>query len=316
MQAERFEFTGANGKILPAVIWRPENIRAVLQVVHGTTEHMGRYGEFAALMAEHGVAVAGFDLRGHGRNPGDPKVAAFVPGDWQASVDEVQMFREYLAREFFGVPQFIMGFSLGSFLVRDLLNAFPSDSLAGVILMGTGHQPGWLLSVMRKIVAGQIRKVGFDRPSALVRKLSFGMYNDKFKPNRTEVDWLSSNEDTVDAYLADPLVHRQTSAGLFWELLGSMQRHCRPDEYDRWRKDLPVLLISGSEDPVGNAGKGVMQIGRWMNAAGMQQLTLHLIPEARHDLLHERVEQAALAKKLIADWLEDRMEHMQRTSEQ
>ena len=300
MKTERFDFTGCKGSVRPAVIWRPENAKAVLQVVHGTTEHMGRYEAFAAEMAKSGIAVAGFDLRGHGRNPGDRETAAFVPGDWNASVEEVQMFREYLRREFPGVPQFLMGFSLGSFLVRDLVNVYPTDSLAGVILMGTGHQPGWLLSVMRGIVNGQIRKVGFDKPSALVRKLSFGMYNDKFKPNRMDVDWLSADEAAVDDYLADPLVRRQTSAGLFWELLGSMKRHSDPEEYAQWDQELPVLLISGSEDPVGNAGKGVTLIHRQMETAGMKRVMLKLIPGGRHGILLGNAEET---EKIITDWL-------------
>ena len=304
METKRFEFTGANGKALPAVIWQPEKVRALVQIAHGTTEHMGRYEAFAAAMADLGIGVAGFDLRGHGRHPGDPEVAAFVPGDWQASVEDVRLFREHLEQEFPDVPRFLMGFSLGSFLVRDLVNEYPTDSLAGVILVGTGYQPGWLLSVMRGIVAGQIRKVGFDQPSALVRKLSFGMYNEKFKPNRTDVDWLSADEAAVDGYLADPLVRRQTSAGLFWELLGSMKRHSDPGEYVRWNRELPILLISGSEDPVGDAGKGVKRIHRQMESAGLRDVTLRLIPGARHGILMGDAEDA---EKIIGDWITHRI---------
>ena len=300
MGTEYFEFVGSDGKLLPAVLWKPETVKAVLQVVHGTTEHMGRYEAFASAMAAYGIAVAGFDLRGHGKNPGDPKVAALQPGDWQASVEDVRLFREHLRRMLPDVPQFLMGFSLGSFLVRDLLNTYPTDTLAGVILMGTGHQPGWLLAIMQKIVEGQIKQVGFDQPSALVRKLSFGVYNEKFKPNRTDVDWLSANEAAVDDYLADPLVRRQASAGLFWELLGSMKRHSGPREYGHWNKELPILLISGGEDPVGDAGKGVAVVHKQMENAGMKQVTLKLIPGARHALLlggTEKVEQ------MIGEWL-------------
>lgn len=302
MREERFEFTGFGGKVLPAVIWWPETVKAVVQVVHGTTEHMGRYAAFASAMTDLGIAVAGFDLRGHGRNPGDPQVAALNPGDWEASVGEVQLFREHLSQVFAGVPQFLMGFSLGSFLVRDLVNVYPADGLAGVILMGTGYQPGWLLAIMRGIVAGQIKKVGFDQSSELVRKLSFGMYNEKFKPNRTDVDWLSADEKAVDDYLADPLVRRKTSAGLFWELLGSMKRHSDPKEYARWDKELPVLLISGGEDPVGDAGKGVAQVQRQMESAGMKRVTMELIPGERHGIL---MGDSRMPEKIIGQWMSD-----------
>ena len=305
MKGEYIDFEGIGGKMLPAVIWRPERVRAVLQVVHGTTEHMGRYQAFADAMAVFGVAVAGFDLRGHGRNPGDPDVVEFQPGDWQACVQEVALFHRHLRREFPGAPVFLLGFSLGSFVVRDLLNTdFRPE---GVVLVGTGHQPGWLLAIMRRIVAGQIRKVGFDKPSALVRKLSFGVYNDKFKPNRTEVDWLSADEAVVDDYLADPLVRRKTSAGMFWELLGSMQRRSGPKEYDHWDKDLPILLISGDQDPVGGAGKGVAQIHRQMTKAGLKHVTMKLIPHSRHAILMGNAE---AVETIIGDWLTEGISKM------
>ena len=208
------------------------------------------------------------------------------------------MFHEHLHREFSGVPVYIMGFSLGSFVVRDLLNT--EFRPAGVVLVGTGHQPSWLLAIMRRIVSGQIRKVGFDKPSALVRKLSFGVYNDKFKPNRTDVDWLSADEKVVDDYLADPLVRRKTSAGMFWELLGSMQRRSNSKEYVHWDKDLPVLLISGDQDPVGGAGKGVAQIQRRMEKAGMKHVAMHLISGGRHAIL---MGNAGEAIKTIGEWV-------------
>ena len=283
-----------------AVMWEANNINAILILVHGTTEHIERYDKFAAAMIKRGVAVTGIDLRGHGHNPGDPDVVEYQPGDWQRTVEDVQQLLEFWDRKFPGMPKFLMGFSLGSFVVQDLLKTYPRNKLAGVILMGTGHQPGWLLRIMRRIVAGQIKKVGFDRPSALVRKLSFGVYNDKFKPNRTDVDWLSANEAAVDAYLADPLVRRQTSAGMFWELLGSMQRHSSGAEYANWDKDLPVLLISGSEDPVGNAGKGVATVCRQMKKAGMKDVTMHLIPGARHAILMDSPKEV---QNIIVDWV-------------
>ena len=126
------------------------------------------------------------------------------------------------------------------------------------------------------------------------------MYNDKFKPNRTDVDWLSADEKVVDDYLADPLVRRKTSAGMFWELLGSMQRHSSGAEYANWDKDLPVLLISGSEDPVGNAGKGVATVCRQMKKAGMKDVTMHLIPGARHAILMESPKEV---QNIIVDWV-------------
>lgn len=300
MKRELFEFAGYGEAKLPARLWVPDGeVKAVLQITHGMTEHMGRYEAFAEYLCPMGIAVAGFDLRGHGANPGDPEVASFGEGGWAASIEDMQLFYEHLQRRFPGKPHFMLGFSLGSFLLREYLTKYPDEGmLSGAIIMGSGHQPGWLLSVMGWIVKGQIKKAGFDRTTDLVRQLSFGTYNQKFKPNRTSADWLCADEAELDKYLADPLVRKDISSGLFWELLGSMKRSGRTCAYG----GLPILLISGQDDPVGNGGKGVQEIHRRL-VSGHENVTLKLFPGARHDLLHEEKGSAEAARKLIAEWI-------------
>ena len=305
MKTESFDFTGHGGIYLPACLWRPEGeVKALLQITHGMTEHMGRYEAFAEFLCSMGIAVAGFDLRGHGKNPGDAEVASFGEGGWAASIEDMRLFYELLESAVPGVPHYMLGFSLGSFLLREYLTKYPGErEPAGAIIMGTGHQPGWLLSVMMGIVKGQIRKAGFDKTTDLVRQLSFGTYNQKFKPNRTDADWLCGDEASLNRYLADPLVRRDISAGLFWELLGSMKRTGSTCEYDGWDTGLPVLLISGQEDPVGDGGKGVQRICSRMKKAGLEQVTLKLFPGARHDLLHEEGAAGNAAWKYIGAWI-------------
>ena len=305
MKTEMFEFQGYNGTNLPACFWLPEGeVKAVLQITHGMTEHMGRYKSFAEYLCPMGIAVAGFDLRGHGRNPGDPEAASFGEGGWAASMEDIRLFYELLRERFPGVPHYMFGFSLGSFLLREYLTRYPGEGeINGAIIMGTGHQPGWLLSIMMGIVNGQIHKAGFDKTTDLVCQLSFGTYNQKFKPNRTSADWLCADEQALNQYLADPLVRKNISSGLFWELLGSMRRTGSACEYDGWDTGLPILLISGQDDPVGNGGKGVRAIYNRMQKAGMEKVTLKLFPGARHDLLHEEAACAEAARRCIADWI-------------
>lgn len=305
MKKETFEFAGYHGKMLPACLWLPEGeVKAVLQITHGMTEHMGRYEKFARALCAVGIAVTGFDLRGHGKNPGDPAVASFGEGGWAASIEDMKFFYEHLQQRFSGVPHFMLGFSLGSFLLREYLTKYPDEGrLSGAIIMGTGHQSGWLLSVMQWIVKGQIKKAGFDKTTDLVRQLSFGTYNQKFKPSRTAADWLCADEAELGQYLADPLVRKDISAGLFWELLGSMKRSGSAFEYDGWDTSLPILLISGQDDPVGDAGKGVQAIYNRMKKTGMENVTIKLFSDARHDLLHEEKNGAEAARKLIAEFI-------------
>ncbi len=305
MRTESFFFEGSGKAILPAMLWLPDDQpRLILQVAHGMTEHMGRYLPFAQTMTAQGIAVAGFDLRGHGQNPGNSSIASFGQGGWEASIEDIRQFHLHLRSRFPEVPQVMLGFSLGSFLLREYLGQYP-DGIHGAVIMGTGHQPGWLLSIMEAIVKTQFGKDGFDGTTDLVRDLSFGSYNQKFKPNKTMADWLCADEAQLQAYLKDPLVRRDISAGLFWQLLGSMKRTGRLSSYKNWKKDLPLLLLSGQDDPVGDLGKGVQAVQRQMEAAGCKNVTLVLIPQARHDLLHEcGTGAAATARELLIQWLE------------
>lgn len=302
MRTEIFDFSGYNEKILPAILWQPEGeTKAVLQITHGMTEHIGRYETFARELTDQGIAVAGFDLRGHGKN-GEKTVASFGEGGWEAAIGDMKRFYDLLEDLFSGVPHYLHGFSLGSFLLREYLGCYPEDG-DGAVILGTGNQPGWLLSIMTAIVKGQIKKVGFDGYSTLVRQLSFGTYNQKFKPNRTEKDWLCSDNETLDDFLADSLCREIFSAGLFYQMLAAMKRTGRKDSYHTWDKEKPVLLICGENDPVGNMGKGAKAVMQAMNQAGLD-VTFHLLPGSRHMILGEQANGAAdAAVKIIQKWI-------------
>ena len=145
MTTERFEFFGYNHEKLPAVIWWPEGpVKSVLQITHGMTEHMDRYETLAKELTEKGIAVAGFDLRGHGRNPGDNIVASFGKDGWEASIEDMQLFFSRLRCIFPKSTHFMLGFSLGSFLLREYLEKYP-EGINGAIIIGTGVQPKQLL---------------------------------------------------------------------------------------------------------------------------------------------------------------------------
>lgn len=304
MNTETLEFLGFQGQRLFAMLWLPDGeVRGVLQIAHGMTEHIGRYTVLAQALTRHGFVVAGFDLRGHGRNPGNPEIASFGEDGWEGSLQDMRLFFGLLSERFPGLPHFLLGFSLGSFLLREYLGRYP-EGVAGAAILGTGYQPGAVLSVMMAIVKNQIKKAGFDGTTDLVKQLSFGNYNQKFKPNRTTADWLCADCTQLDTYLADPLCRKTISAGLFWQLLGSMKRTGSRDAYRGWNKDAPILLISGRDDPVGDSGKGVVAVKKRMEKVGIRRVTLELLPNARHDLLHEEATAAADARNILLWWME------------
>lgn len=292
---------------LNAMLWLPDNgsPERVIHVIHGMTEHIGRYERFAQVMTDNGIAVAGFDLLGHGRNPGNPEVAAFNRHSWLDTLSDMQEFHEDLLLQFPEAKHYMLGFSLGSFLLREYLGRYNCEKLAGAIIMGTGYQPSFILKIMQGVVSGQVRKVGYTNTTRLVRELSFGTYNKKFAPNATSADWLCSDEEKLNAYLSDPLCRQNISSGLFYELLKSMERTGSIGIYKDYDMDMPILLLSGANDPVGDMSKGVKTVCKQMRKAGMKNVSLALLENARHDILHEYSSGASNeATYILLKWLE------------
>jgi len=301
--------SGAKGTSLPASLWIPdEKPKAILQIAHGMTEHMGRYAALGEYLAGFGILTAGFDLRGHGHHPGNPACASFGESGWEDSLEDMHLFYNWLSVQYQNVPYIMLGFSLGSFLLREYLERY-DDPVSGAVIMGTGHQPAAVISVLMGIVKTQIKKAGFDNTTPLIRNLMFDTYNRNFRPVRSDFEWLCSDADENDAYLSDPLCRHGISSGLFWQLLASMKRTGSPHTYDGWKRDLPVLLLSGAEDPVGDRGHGVNRVITGMKRAGIHNLTAHFLPDARHDILHEESSGcAASTRGIIARWIGDIVE--------
>ena len=302
---------------LHGTIWLPDRntpIHKVIHVIHGMTEHIGRYETFAKAMTDIGIAVAGFDLRGHGRNAGDPNCASFISGGqsdmsdygWYRSVEDIQRQAIEIRTHVPDAKYYLMGFSLGSFLARQYIRDIPANKLDGVILMGTGWQPRIITGLMRTVVKNEIRKATVAGTTPLIRKLAFETYNKNFEPIRTPMDWLCSDTEQLNAYMSDPLVRNDISADLFYEMLNCMHTINRPNAYhgENDLTNVPILLMSGANDAVGNMGKAIETLALHMDKAEIKSVTTAIIPNARHDILHEYESGAAqYATEFIKDWL-------------
>ena len=292
MKVNDIEFGEKQG-LASGTIWLPEEPPCmVLQIAHGMTEHIGRYEKLAQSLTQHGIAVAGFDLRGHGHNAKDPECASFGEGGWEASIQDMHLFYRELENRF---PN-----------VRDYLSCY-DDHIAGAVIMGTGQQPGIVLSVLIQIVKREITAHGFDSSTPLIDKMSFENYNQKFAPNTTPYDWLCADEEQRAAYCEDSLCRRHISAGLFYQLMDAMRRTGKKSTYVKWNKTVPILLLSGQKDPVGDFGKGIQQVKNSMDHAGIKDIEVHLIPDARHDALHEEKNGGAEAAiDIIQKWMNEK----------
>lgn len=301
-------FLSRDGKTpIHAVVWRPEGtVRAVLQISHGVAEYINRYEPFAAFLTERGFAVAGSDHLGHGesRLPGSAPLYFGGKGSWFTVVDDLYQMRNLAGEQFPGVPYFLMGHSMGSFLARTYLIRYPG-TVDGAILMGTGQQSPLLTAGGRLVAAGEARRVGEDQPSELVTRLAFGTYNKLFAPNRTAFDWLSVNPRNVDDYIADPLCGGNASVGLFREMLGGLDFIRSGENLKKMNIHTPVFFVAGSMDPVGDCGKGVQRAFESFRKAGVRDVSMKLYPGARHEILNDDCKETVYAD--LAGWLESQL---------
>ena len=308
MVRNEFTFPSADGKTaIHAVEWLPEgDIAAVLQISHGVSEYILRYEPFAIWLTERGFAVIGHDHLGHGDSvaEGAPRLHFGPKGSWTWVVDDIHTLRQRSGDKFSGVPYFLLGHSMGSFLARTYLIRYPG-TVNGAIIMGTGQMSPLLIAGGRLVAAMEGKRLGDSAASPLVAQLSFASYNKLFAPNRTTFDWLSVNEENVDRYIADPLCGGNASVGLFGEMLGGMNFIAKAEHLKQMDPSIPVLFISGEMDPVGDCGKGVKLAYESFCTTGVQDVSLKLYPELRHEILCEKEKE--LVFEDIYQWLKDKM---------
>ncbi|MBU5626299.1 lysophospholipase [Oscillibacter sp. MSJ-2] len=290
MTKREFTYPSRNGTAqIHAVEWLPEGeITGVLQISHGVAEYIERYEPFVRFLTEGGIAVAGNDHLGHGLSvePGGPRLYFGPKGSWQSVVDDLYTLYGMEKKRFPGLPYFLLGHSMGSFLARTYLIRYPG-TVDGAIVMGTGQMVPPMVAAGRAVAAAEGRRVGWDKMSPVVEKLAFGAYNKVFAPNRTEYDWLSVNEENVDAYIADELCGGNATVGLFREMLGGIRFITDRDNLRRMNMNTPILFLSGEKDPVGECGRGVRRAYESFRRAGVRQVELKLYPGLRHEILNE-----------------------------
>lgn len=290
MVQHEFTFPSADGKTaIHAVEWLPEGeILAVLQISHGVSEYILRYAPFAAFLTERGFAVVGHDHLGHGDSvaAGAPRLYFGPKGGWNWVVDDIYTRRKLAGCRFPGVPHFLLGHSMGSFLARTYLIRYPG-TVDGAILMGTGQMSPALIAGGKLVAARESRRVGAAGCSPVIMKLAFENYNSHFSPNRTGFDWLSVSRKNVDWYIAHPLCGGNPTIGLFREMLDGLSIIARPENLKKMNLNIPILFISGAMDPVGDFGKGVQRAYESFQKAGVREVSIKLYPTLRHEILNE-----------------------------
>lgn len=257
---------------------------AVLLLSHGMTEHIGRYDSLATHFETLGFIVYGADQRGHGRTGEKQGQLGFIAREngFKLLVEDLHFLVEWIKKKHPGLPIFIYGHSMGSFITRNYLQTH-STEIDGAILSGSGTFPVKSTKVGLELALLQDPK----KESTFMNNLVFGSYNNKIVERLTSFDWLSRDQDVVDEYIKDPLSGYVPSAGFFVDLLTGILTMQNKQRNTQIRKDLPLLFISGDKDPVGNYSKGVFRAAESYLDAGLNNVLVTLYPDARHELHSE-----------------------------
>lgn len=280
--------------------------RAVIQFSHGMAEHIKRYEAFAQFLVDNGIYLVGNDHRGHGRTGEKSGNSGYFAENngFEKVVEDLKEVYDHVRVQYPSVPIFLMGHSMGSFLVRRFLQCFQAD-IHGVILSGTGGNSPISLSIAKLIATLQIKKYGTLAESQLLNRLTTGSYNKKFVNAETEFEWLSRDPQQIKNYIDDTYCGKPATTSFYYDLYDGLKRIQEDKEVKKVQKNIPFYLFSGDMDPVGNYSKGVSGLIKQMKKHGIIEIDYKIYKDGRHEMLNE-VNRDEVFKDLL-QWLEKQL---------
>lgn len=304
MNKREFYYPSADGKTtIHAVEWTPSNVRhykGIIQIAHGLSEHIMLYESIAEYFTDRGFIVRGNDHLGHGQSvlPGEPRLYLGPKGSWHFASDDIYTCRLLTEKEYGELPYIILGFSLGSYLVRDYLIRY-GDSVDAAILVGCLSFPK-PATFFGKIIANVLALVLGEKAAPKILDFFVNETNNlQIKNRRGYLDWINENEDEVKRLIADPYAMETISIGLFRELLYAIKFTGKIENIAKMNKDNPIIFISGKDDPVARGGKTISDLVKKFKQVGIKDVSYKLY-DGRHRVLFEKTGPMTLDK--IYDW--------------
>ncbi len=265
--------------------WPAANAVCNLAVMTGMDEYAGRYAPFAEYMNAHNVNVRVLDAFGQGLNAASAGELQRWPKDaFPKNVDAIYLMIKEMEEN--GLPTFIMGHSMGSFMVQSLLLRYPHCT-SGAILCGSNGGQRSLMRAGYALAKLTVSDTKRKEPAPFLQNLGLGGYAKAVKNRKTDFDWLSVNEENVKEYIADPLCGCENTGGFWLEFLRGMTTIWSPRNLKNLSKDERILIIAGAEDPVGQNGKGPDWLYKTYRALGARDVRLKIYPGMRHEILRE-----------------------------
>ncbi|MFK5978969.1 MAG: alpha/beta hydrolase [Rhizobiaceae bacterium] len=282
------KITSSTGAILNLYVARTKReAKGIVQISHGMAEHGARYERFCTFLNEHGYHAYVHDQRGHGHTKiADAPLGAFARHDgWQKVLEDVNFVNAHIRRQHEGLPVICFGHSMGATIALAYAQSYP-DTIDGLAVWN-GSETGFMPGFLRQLLKVERMFKGSDVPSIVAQKLTFEDWNKKFKPNRTDFDWLSHDETEVDKYVADPLCGFPVTVGLWIDLLDGLAGTAAPEAVAKIPADLPINLRGGGDDPCSSMGKAATNLEVILQNSGHTNINAKIYSNTRHECLNE-----------------------------
>lgn len=262
--------------------------KAIVQISHGMSENILRYDEFARELVEAGFTVYGHDHRGHGETAASIDDLGYMDDEdnFHSMVYDLKDINDFIKKENKGIPIILFGHSMGSFLSQRYIELY-GDTIDGLILSGSNGKQKAINNLGIPISYLEMKIFGRRKQSNLMDKLSFGSFNNNFKPVRTNCDWLTRDEEEVDKYLNNKYCGNIFTASYFYDLLKGLKEIHKEDNLKKIPTSLNIYLLAGSKDPVGENGKGIVKLYNLYKNLGVKNVSYKLYEGARHEILNE-----------------------------
>jgi alpha-beta hydrolase superfamily lysophospholipase len=308
MIAVHFTFKDAEGTDIYVYKWLPDEgtpLKAIVQISHGMAETAARYERLARALTENGYMVYANDHQGHGQTAQCLDNVGFIgEAGFDGMLQSMKQLTDLIAAENEETPIFLFGHSMGSFLVQRYIQKY-GQTLQGAILSGTDGKQSIMIHLAIWLAAREVKKYGERHCSLALTKLVFGSYNNAFKPNRTHFDWLSRDHEEVDKYIGDSFCGTIFTASFYYHFFSFLKKLHQEQNLQQIPKRLPLYLFAGDKDPVGNNGKGVLNLIKLYKKHKIENISYRLYKNGRHEMLNE-INRDEVERDLVA-WLDSQL---------
>ncbi|POY94519.1 alpha/beta hydrolase [Staphylococcus pseudintermedius] len=311
VKSEAMKIAVTDGTMIEAKVDRTDyEAVGIVHIFHGMAEHMDRYVTLVDKLNQQGYHVIRHNHRGHGCDVDG--IRGHFDSITQVVQDAFEIQSTLKAQFNPHLPLILIGHSMGSIIARQFVQTYP-QAAQGLILSGTGYFPTWyyitnlpLLKIIT-LVCGKKRRMNW------LNQMTTGRFNKNFKPTRTTSDWLSSDKSEVDHFIQDPHTGFLVSNQLIFSVLQTMMRTSRVKNIAGMNLELPILLISGKDDPFGANGKGIRRFGKILKRGGIHHITVQLYKNKRHEVLFEKDKETVWRHML--DWMSRQIIKKQKVGE-